>query len=106
VSWSAQINISNADNGFRHVHGMTTGSSAEEALHGAEVIFELICPKDREAFIRAAPEVASETDFATKETFHRGFVRFTVCPDKEGQRHYPEPNDGTIRFASMAASGT
>lgn len=84
MGWRAEIIVSyNADDKYHHVYATTHGDSKDDALAGAQFVYDSF-NKEKERFVRALPVANSEVDFDTKETNHRGFVRFSFS-DKNGQ---------------------
>jgi hypothetical protein len=76
--------------GFLNVIARTIGETREDALAGAEFVLNAFA-FGRLAYIRVKPEANSETDFDTKVTRHRGFVRFSYRLES-GDWQYPEIN--------------
>ena len=84
MAWSATITfIGEQANGVAHITARVNGDAESEALRGAECILKLLAT-GKKALIRARPEAVSETDFDTNETFHRGYVRFSMI-DEPGE---------------------
>jgi hypothetical protein len=88
-NWQATIGLSKDEMGMYHVIANVDAPSKELALEGAKFI-KKVFTQNRETFMRFQPEAESFTDFDTKITSHRGFVRFTVR-DEPGLVHIPEP---------------
>ncbi len=87
MGWTAEIMVSDAGAGFKHLYATTEGDSKADALEGAQAIFDAFAA-GKEAFIRTMPEAFSDTDFDTKITSHKGFVRFSFGPHA-GSHHFP-----------------
>ena len=88
--WAAHVITGSAnDAGFFDVYCMTDSLSSEGALSGAKYVLNAFA-FGRTCLIRVAPEVASEKDFATGVTGHRGMVRFSYKLES-GEWHYPKP---------------
>jgi hypothetical protein len=85
--------------GWYQVYCTTMGDTKALAFEGAEHVLNALA-FGRTAAIRVRPEASSDTDFDTKETHHKGIVRFIYRLDA-GEWHYPEPTM-TIPFASVA----
>lgn len=98
--WVATVFVSPPHDGFYPVYCRTSGDTQEKALEAAQYVLEAFA-LGREAFIRVKPEAHSDTDFDTKETYHRGFVRFSYKLEP-GCWHYPDPNPfvGSLGFAA------
>ena len=99
MGWTAQIIVSDGGSGFKHLYATIDGDSHAEAIEGAQSIYEGF-GSNRECFIRVLPEAHSETDFDTKITRHRGFVRFSFGPN-DGPHHMPSENS-FIGFEKVA----
>ena len=71
-------------------------SAAIHIKNMREAIDEGVVPgtfaKGRTAFVRNLPEADSDTNFDTKLTKHRGYVRFSFRLEA-GSWHYPSPEE-------------
>ncbi len=88
MSWTAQIMLSCDDDGMHHLSAVTESGDAKNALNGAGLIFDAFT-RDHETFIRADPEVNTETDFNSKVTRSRGYTRFSFRLE-DGPHHQVE----------------
>jgi hypothetical protein len=77
MTWRAEIILSSQSEPVCHVQAWTTGDSKEDALAGAQFIFDKF-GSGCERLVRAYPEADSEKNFDTRETRHRGYVRFSI----------------------------
>jgi hypothetical protein len=89
--WVSRILISDPPQDWYHVYATTIGVTQQAAIEAAEFTLQLLAAH-REAVIRVKPEASSHTDFDTKETRHRGFVRFSMKLDP-GSWHQSESTD-------------
>lgn len=78
MGWRAEILLSFSE-GTYHLYATTEGDTADDALAGAQEIYAAWA-NGHQSFIRALPTVSSDVDFDTKQTRHRGFVRFSFLP--------------------------
>jgi hypothetical protein len=89
-NWVATVlSLSHPSEGFFHIYATTIGETKEDAFAGAEYVLNAFA-FGRLALIRAKPEANSETDFDTKLTRHKGFVRFSYRLEA-GEWQYPDP---------------
>lgn len=73
--WSATV-LTGADiDGWRQVYCTTVGDTQGHALEAAEYVLNTLAA-GRAAYIRVAPESASDLDFDSKITRHTGITRF------------------------------
>lgn len=93
-----EIRIGKDDQGTYHLIGKATGESKEECQTLVELAAKAFTD-GRETYMRIKPESDTWTDFDTKETQHRGYVRFSFL-DRPGPMHEQE------RFVSMPLSVT
>ncbi len=101
--WTARVLLSDdlSPHGIWSAECRTEAASAPIALAAAEKVLSLFA-KGRTAFIRCAPEAMSEKDFDTKETKHRGFVRFSFMQEP-GEWVHRDPNEKiSLAYAGMA----
>ena len=89
MTWVLNIHVSREDTGNHHVYAVSDGDTREEALAAVRLAKEVFV-RDRLTAMRVEPEVESDTDFDTKETRHRGLVRFTFV-DEAGECIPPRP---------------
>lgn len=99
--WTAKVIISDNEpaNGWYHVYATIDGSTEAFAIAGAEQIQNLLS-KGRKSLIRVPPEVYSETDFDTKTTRHRAFVRFSFSLENGEWTQMPEAI-APLKFVSL-----
>lgn len=89
VSWHGE---------FTNISAKVDADSGDEAREVAEMVLNGFAG-GKLTVIRAAPEAISETDFDTKETRHRGYVRFTFS-DQPGEWRYSDAVAPCIGFAA------
>jgi hypothetical protein len=95
--WVATIFTGPANpDGFFHVYATTVGSTEIHAFVAAEHVLNAFA-WGRLAFIRSSPEAWTETDFDTKITHHKGFVRFSYKLEV-GAWQYPDQS----QFVSLS----
>ena len=84
---------------YHHFQVQVDGVTEPDCRAGGDWVLNFFA-QGRDTFIRTPVEMASDTDFDSKVTRHRGFVRFSVRL-QAGEWHYPEPaeENTSIGFA-------
>jgi hypothetical protein len=74
------------ESGVRYQHftiNVADAPSAAVGLGTAKTLMDRL-RGDRKAFLRRKPQGTSDYDHEKQETIHRGYARFSICPDIEG----------------------
>lgn len=80
-----EIGISRDETGTFHLQGESFGDSKQECLDLVEFVTKVFT-EGRTTFMRVNPEADTWTDFDTKKTTHKGYVRFSFR-DEPGITH-------------------
>ena len=90
MSTLAQIIMTISDDGYRHVQVRTEGATNIDALRCAEAVLSDLA-KDKEAFIRVAPEAEFQRDLITGVTKGTCYTRFSYKNSPGEWQVHPRP---------------
>lgn len=86
------ISVNELESGHIHVTVQSEADTRGEALSIVRDTYDTFIYDAKEVYRRTEPEVASDTDFDTKITRHKGYARFTFLPS-EGTDFWASSND-------------